>query len=199
MILKVRQWMRQKIRLTNSSRNWHNKNNRCVASITLNNVIRAALKRLGEWMVSNDTIDVVVAVVRIGVIVTILAMLASCSATWHLKRAIAKDPTIANDTIIRVDTSVVTESIRAVDTLVVTDTVVREIVREGVQIKLQRIHDTIRVDVVCPPDTVRVVANVPVERIIYEQKPLPLYRRAINIMYLILAIIVLAWVYRLTK
>lgn len=199
MILKVRQWMRQKIRLTNSSKNWRNKNNRCVASTTPKNVIRAALKRLGEWLITNDAIDVVVAVVRIGVIVTILAMLASCSATWHLKRAIAKDPTIANDTIIRVDTSVVTESIRAVDTLVVTDTITREIVREGVQIKVKRIHDTIRVDVVCPPDTIRVVANVPVERIIYEQKPLPLYRRAINIMYLILAIIVLAWVYRLTK
>lgn len=169
-------------------------------------MIRAALKRLGEWLTrlvewltKSDAIDVVVAVVRIATIVTILAMLSSCSAQWHLKRAIAKDPTIANDTIIRIDTSVVTESIRAVDTLVVTDTVVREIVREGVKIKLQRIHDTIRVDVVCPPDTIRVVANVPVERIIYEQKPLPLYRRAINILYLILGIIVLAWVYRLTK
>lgn len=122
-------------------------------------------------MVSNDAIDVVVAVVRIATIVTILAMLSSCSATWHLKRAIAKDPTIANDTVIRIDTSVVTESIRAVDTLVVTDTIVREIVREGVKIKLQRIHDTIRVDVVCPPDTIRVVANVPVERIIYKEQP----------------------------
>ena len=134
-------------------------------------MIRAALKLLGEWLVSNDAIDVVVAVVRIATIVTILVMLSSCSAQWHLKRAIAKDPTIANDTIIRIDTSVVTESIRAVDTLVVTDTIMREIVREGVQIKLQRIHDTIRVDVVCPPDTIRVVANVPVERIIYKEQP----------------------------
>ena len=199
MILHRITTIRPRIHSTNSSKNWRNKNNRCVASTTRKNVIRAGLKRLGEWLVKNDTIDVVVAMVRIGVIVTILAMLASCSATWHLKRAIAKDPTIANDTIIRVDTSVVTESIRAVDTLVVTDTITREIVREGVQIKVKRIHDTIRVDVVCPPDTIRVVANVPVERIIYEQKPLPLYRRAINIMYLILAIIVLAWVYRLTK
>ena len=123
----------------------------------------------------------------------------SCGASYHLKRAIAKDPTIVADTIVRIDTTVVTESIRAVDTLIVKDTIVREIVREGVQIKLQRIHDTIRVDVVCPPDTIRVVAEVPVERIIYEQKPLPLYRRAINILYLILGIIVLAWVYRLTK
>lgn len=163
--------MRPRIHLTNSSKNWRNKNNRCAASTTPKNVIRAALKQLGEWMVSNDAIDVVVAVVRIATIVTILVMLSSCSAQWHLKRAIAKDPTIANDTVIRIDTSVVTESIRAVDTLVVTDTVMREIVREGVKIKLQRIHDTIRVDVVCPPDTIRVVANVPVERIIYKETP----------------------------
>ena len=104
-------------------------------------------------------------------IIAFAVALSSCSAQWHLKRAIAKDPTIANDTIIRIDTSVVTESIRAVDALVVTDTIMREIVREGVQIKLQRIHDTIRVDVVCPPDTIRVVANVPVERIIYKEQP----------------------------
>ena len=104
-------------------------------------------------------------------IIAMAVALSSCSAQWHLKRAIAKDPTIVGDTIIRIDTSVVTESIRAVDTLVVTDTVVREIVREGVKIKLQRIHDTIRVDVVCPPDTIRVVANVPVERIIYKETP----------------------------
>ena len=163
--------IRPRIHSTNSSKNWRNKNNRCAASTTPKNVIRAALNRFATWLTKSDTIDVVVAVVRIATIVTILAMLSSCSAQWHLKRAIAKDPTIANDTVIRIDTSVVTESIRAVDTLVVTDTIMREIVREGVQIKLQRIHDTIRVDVVCPPDTIRVVANVPVERIIYKEQP----------------------------
>ena len=163
--------MRPRIHLTNSSKNWRNKNNRCAASTIRKNVIRAALNRLGKWLIKSDTIDVVVAVVRIGVIVTILAMLGSCSAQYHLKRAIAKDPTIANDTVIRVDTSVVTESIRAVDTLVVTDTITREIVREGVTIKVKRIHDTIRVDVVCPPDTIRVVAEIPVERVIYKDNP----------------------------
>ena len=123
----------------------------------------------------------------------------SCGASWHLKRAIAKDPTILADAIVRVDTTVVTQSIRAVDTLVVRDTITREIVREGVQIKVKRIHDTIRVDVVCPPDTVRVVAEVPVEQVVIREKPLPLYRRVINILYLILAILILAWVYKLTK
>ena len=123
----------------------------------------------------------------------------SCGAQWHLKRAIAKDPTILADAIVRVDTMVVTQSIRAVDTLVVRDTITREIVRDGVQIKVKRIHDTIRVDVVCPPDTVRVVAEVPVEQVVIREKPLPLYRRVINILYLILAILILAWVYKLTK
>lgn len=123
----------------------------------------------------------------------------SCGAQWHLKRAIAKDPTILADAIVRVDTMVVTQSIRAVDTLVVRDTITREIVRDGVQIKVKRIHDTIRVDVVCPPDTIRVVAEVPVEQVVIREKPLPLYRRVINILYLILAILILAWVYKLTK
>ena len=123
----------------------------------------------------------------------------SCGASWHLKRAIAKDPTILADAIVRVDTTVVTQSIRAVDTLVVRDTITREIVREGVQIKVKRVHDTIRVDVVCPSDTIRVVAEVPVEQVVIREKALPLYRRVINILYLILAILILAWVYKLTK
>lgn len=123
----------------------------------------------------------------------------SCGASWHLKRAIAKDPTILADAIVRVDTTVVTQSISVADTLVVRDTITREIVREGVKIKVKRIHDTIRVDVVCPPDTVRVVAEVPVEKVVIREKAMPMYRRAINIMFLVMAILILAWVYRLTK
>jgi len=125
--------------------------------------------------------------------------LSSCGSQWHLKRAIAKDPAILADAIVRVDTTVVTQSISVVDTLVVRDTITREIVRENVKIRLQRVHDTIRINVVCPPDTIRVVAEVPVEKVVIREKAMPLYRRAINIMYLILAIIVLAWIYRLTK
>lgn len=132
-------------------------------------------------------------------IVIVALVVQSCGASWHLKRAIAKDPTILADAIVRVDTTVVTQSIRAVDTLVVRDTITREIVRDGVQIKVKRIHDTIRVDVVCPPDTIRVVAEVPVEQVVIREKPLPLYRRVINILYLILAILILAWIYKLTK
>ena len=105
------------------------------------------------------------------VVVITASMMMSCGASWHLKRAIAKDPTIAKDTIVRVDTTIVTAERRVVDTLVVRDTIVREIVRGGARVTIQRIHDTIRVDVVCPPDTIRVVAEVPVERLIYKEQP----------------------------
>ena len=98
------------------------------------------------------------------------SMMSSCGASWHLKRAIAKDPTIARETIVRVDTTIVTKERRVVDTLVVRDTIVREIIRDGARVRIQRLHDTIRVDVVCPPDTIRVVAEVPVDRIIYKTK-----------------------------
>ena len=57
-----------------------------------------------------------------------------------------------------------------VDTLVIRDTIMREIVRDGVVVRLQIVHDTIRFDVECPPDTIRVVRDVPIERLIYKDK-----------------------------
>jgi len=107
---------------------------------------------------------------KLGVAVILLTQ-SGCSASWHLKRAIAKDPTINADTIVRVDTTIVTNERRVVDTLVITDTIVREIESNGARVRLQRIHDTIHVDVVCPPDTIRVVAEIPIERIIYKEAP----------------------------
>ena len=101
-------------------------------------------------------------------VVITASMMWSCGASWHLKRAIAKDPTIIADTIVRVDTTVVTNERVVVDTLIVRDTITREIVRDGVRVRLQRIHDTIRVDVVCPPDTVRITKEIPIDRIIYK-------------------------------
>ena len=104
-------------------------------------------------------------------LISVVFLLQSCGAKYHLSRAIAKDPTILADAIVRVDTTVVTQSIRAVDSLVVRDTITREIKSNGARVRIQRIHDTIRVDVVCPSDTIRVVAEVPIERLIYKEQP----------------------------
>ncbi len=125
----------------------------------------------------------------------------SCGASWHLKRAIAKDPTIARDTIVRVDTTIVTTERRVVDTLVVRDTIVREIKSNGARVRIQRLHDTIRVDVVCPPDTIRVVAEVPMDQIIYKTKAVKrsLLDQVGVILFLILLISIALMVSRFLK
>jgi hypothetical protein len=95
----------------------------------------------------------------------------TASMMSHLKRAIAKDPTIAKDTIVRVDTTIVTNEIRVMDTLVVRDTITRHIKQGGAVVKIKRIHDTIRVDVICPSDTIRITTEIPVDRLIYKEQP----------------------------
>jgi len=136
----------------------------------------------------------VMAVVRVILLILAFSMLSGCSSQWHLKRAIAKDPKIISDTIVRIDTTIVTASRTLVDTLVIRDTIIREIIRDGVKIRLQVIHDTVRFDVECPPDTIRVVRNIPVERLIYKEKKgeglIVRLTRLIGIMVLLASIII---------
>ena len=105
------------------------------------------------------------------------------------------------DTIVRVDTTIVTNERRVVDTLVITDTIVREIESNGARVRVQRIHDTIHVDVVCPPDTIRVTAEIPVERIIYKEAPAEkgVWFQIKAVMALLFAIVVASIVGRLMK
>ena len=133
-------------------------------------------------------------------VVITAAILQSCGASWHLKRAIAKDPTIMNDTIVKVDTTFVTDEIRLTDTLVVRDTIVREIKKDNAVVRVQKIHDTIRIDVVCPPDTIRFVDEIMVDRIIFkEPKRSEWYRKTMTVLWLVVSILVIMWAMRLTK
>ena len=134
-------------------------------------------------------------------VVITASMMSSCGASWHLKRAIAKDPTIIADTIVRVDTTIVTDEIRVADTLIVRDTITREIKRGGAVVRVQRIHDTIRVDVICPPDTVRITKSIPVERLIYKEQPpkRSLFDQLGMILFLILLIAIALMVSRFAK
>jgi len=103
---------------------------------------------------------------KLGVVSTAL-MLTSCGASWHLKRAIAKDPEILNQRIVRLDTVVVTDSIVAKDTLVLNHIDTIETIKDRVRIKVMRSHDTIRVEVECPPDTISIVKEVPIDQLVY--------------------------------
>ena len=98
------------------------------------------------------------------------SMLVSCGAQWHLKRAIAKDPELAKDKVIRVDTTVITEKVSVSDTIRIKEVDTVQIIKNGVVIDIQRSYDTIMVDVECPPDTIRITQEVEVPQYIAEKK-----------------------------
>lgn len=99
-----------------------------------------------------------------------LSILTSCGAQWHLKRAIAKDPEIVKDMVVRVDTTVITEKVSVSDTIRIKEVDTIQIVKNGVIIDIQRSYDTIMVDVECPPDTIRITKEVEVPQYIPEKK-----------------------------
>ena len=103
-------------------------------------------------------------------IIIVATLLSSCSAQYHLSRAVKKDANIARDTIIKFDTTIVTQEKILADTIVVSDTIVREIVSENVRIRVQRIHDTIRIEATCLSDTIKIEKEVEVIRYIKTEK-----------------------------
>jgi hypothetical protein len=103
-------------------------------------------------------------------IVTVALLLQSCGAQWHLKRAIAKDPTIAQERSITIDTVIVTENKLVRDTIVLERIDTTTIERNGVRVEIRRIHDTIQIDAQCLPDTIRLVKEISVPKIVYKEK-----------------------------
>lgn len=87
----------------------------------------------------------------------LMALIQSCSAGWHLKKAISKDPKILMQRDTVVETEVVVEEKTVTEKLIVNqiDTVVLTS-PDGVQVRLERIYDTVMVDVICPPETLMV-------------------------------------------
>ena len=99
-----------------------------------------------------------------------IVLLQSCSATWHLNRAIKKDPTILEtDTVTVVDT-VVTAPVQIQDTMILEshDTIV--VVKDRLKLQLVRSFDTIAVEAECASDTIITTIQVPYEKIVYVKK-----------------------------
>ena len=103
-------------------------------------------------------------------VAAIALMLTSCGASWHLKRAIAKNPALAQDTVLRIDTTIISRSVEIRDTIVIKEVDTIRVVKNGVVVDIRRSFDTIEVDVQCPPDTIRVFKEVPMVQIVPEKK-----------------------------
>ena len=102
-----------------------------------------------------------------------LVALTSCSASFHLRRAIQKDPTIIQPEIVQVvDTVIITPLERTETTFVALPIDTITIEKERLRIKIRRIHDTLRVEGECRSDTIRITETIELPPVIkYEDRP----------------------------
>ena len=99
-----------------------------------------------------------------------IVLLQSCSAQYHLKRAIKKDPAILKkDTVVVVDT-VVTAPVEVRDTVTLSEKDTLVITKERLKLKIVRSFDTIAVEAECESDTIISTIRVPYEKVVYVQE-----------------------------
>jgi len=135
-------------------------------------------------------------IIRAVLIVGLLFLTQGCGAKWHLNRAIAKDPTILDSVVLKVDTTIITQIEEVRDTLILREIDTITLERNGVRIDLRRVYDTIEVDVQCPPDTIRIQKEIKVPQVIYKEKSFDKWLISILIMSFFLSTFVFIKLYK---
>lgn len=103
----------------------------------------------------------------------LLSSLMSCSAQWHLKRAVRKDPTILQKDTLVVQDTVVTPPVAITDTVTLKQHDTIKLVKDRLKVEIVKVNDTITIDAICDSDTIISIVEVPYDKIIYvEQKTL---------------------------
>jgi hypothetical protein len=94
-------------------------------------------------------------------------LLTSCSAQWHLKTAVRKDPLILEkDTLVVMDT-VVSPPVAITDTVIMKQHDTITLVKDKLRVKIVKVNDTITIDAICDSDTIISIIEVPYEKIVY--------------------------------
>ena len=128
----------------------------------------------------------------------LLSSLMSCSAQWHLKKAVQKDPLILEkDTLVVTDT-VVSPPVAITDTVTLKqhDTIV--IQKDRLKVQLVKVNDTITINAECASDTIVTTIEVPYEKIVYVEQKTLLQKIQGLAFYFFLALLGLIIVKRLT-
>lgn len=101
---------------------------------------------------------------------TLLLCLTSCSAQWHLRNAVRKDPTILEkDTLVVMDT-VVSPPVAITDTVIMKQHDTITLVKDRLRVRIVKVNDTITIDAICDSDTIISIVEVPYEKIVYVEK-----------------------------
>ena len=100
----------------------------------------------------------------------LMLSLTSCSAQWHLKKAVLKDPTILKkDTLIVRDT-VVTPPVAITDTVIMKQHDTINLVKDRLKVSIVKVNDTITIDAICDSDTIISIVEVPYDKVVYVEK-----------------------------
>ena len=100
----------------------------------------------------------------------LILSLTSCSAQWHLKKAVQKDPMILErDTLVVTDT-VVSPPVAITDTVIMKQHDTITLVKDRLRVKIVKVNDTITIDAICDSDTIISIVEVPYEKIVYVEK-----------------------------
>jgi len=103
-------------------------------------------------------------------LLTVTILLTSCSAQWHLKKAVQKNPLILEkDTLIVMDT-VVSPPVAITDTVIMKQHDTITLVKDRLRVRIVKVNDTITIDAVCDSDTIIRTIEVPYEKLIYIEK-----------------------------
>lgn len=96
---------------------------------------------------------------NIAITIAILTlMLYGCSAQWHLKQAMRKDPTIQQTVVVKKDTVIITKERTLRDTLeLFKDTVIYQ---DRVKLKIEYIDNFVNVEADCTSDTIVVTKSI---------------------------------------
>jgi len=101
---------------------------------------------------------------------SLILLLSSCSAQWHLKKAVQKDPMILKkDTLVVQDTLVVppvvlkdTVTLKQHDTITIT--------KDRLRVKIVKVNDTLIINAKCDSDTIVRTIEVPYDKVVYIEK-----------------------------
>lgn len=105
-----------------------------------------------------------------GKVIVLLVMLTGCSAEWHLKKAIKKNPSLIQPSTHTIDTIVIRDSVAFTDTFVSKTIDTFTIEKEGVKTIVYRNHDVIRIKTIVKPDTIRIQKTIRVPQVYYEER-----------------------------
>ena len=104
------------------------------------------------------------------VVLSLTLLLSSCSANWHLKKAVRKDPAILKkDTLVVVDT-IVQQPVALKDTVILKQHDTIRLVKDRLKVEIVKVNDTITIDAICDSDTIIRVIEVPYEKVVYVEK-----------------------------